>query len=272
MTPVRTKVERENFLATILRHKAEEVSARAGVLSLRDVAMRAANAPPVRDFLAALERRLDAGHTAVIAELKRASPSKGRLREDYQPAAIAASYEHAGATALSILTDNRFFQGEDEHLMQARRATSLPCLRKDFVIDQYQVYEARALGADCILLIVAALGDAQLSELAGLATHLGMDVLVEVHDAEELERALQLPCLLVGINNRNLHTFETRIETTLELKAHLPADRIAVTESGIGNAQDVARVKASGVRAFLVGEAFMRSDDPGARLAELFET
>jgi indole-3-glycerol phosphate synthase len=269
---MQTMAERANFLTTILRHKAREVSVRASAVSLRDVAARGESAPTPRDFLGALELRLNAGNTAVIAELKRASPSKGRLREDYQPAAIAASYEHAGAAALSILTDSRFFQGEDEHLLQARSACSLPCLRKDFIIDEYQVYEARALGADCILLIVAALGDAQLSELAGLATHLGMGVLVEVHDAEELERALQLPCLLVGINNRNLRTFETRLETTLELKARMPDDRIAVAESGILTAHDVARVKASGVRAFLVGEAFMRSGDPGARLSELFQT
>ncbi len=206
----------------------------------------------------------------MIAEVKRASPSRGMLRVDYDPAAIAASYEKGGAACLSVLTDRDFFQGEDAHLRAARDACALPVLRKDFVVDAWQVYEARALGADCILLIVAALGDAQLAEFAGLARHLDLDVLVEVHDATELERALALDAPLIGINNRNLRTFETRIETTLELLASIPGDRLIVTESGIHTRDDVRRLRVAGVHAFLVGEAFMRAGNPGAELERLF--
>jgi indole-3-glycerol phosphate synthase len=225
-----------------------------------------AGAPPVRDFMAALRAK----RPAVIAEIKRASPSKGVLRQDFDPARIAKSYEKAGAACLSVLTDREFFQGAPEHLSTARAACKLPALRKDFIIDPYQVYEARALGADCILLIAACLDDSQLAELEGLAHRLGMAVLVEVHDADELARALKLETPLLGINNRNLRTFETRLETTLALLPRIPEGRIVVTESGILSPVDVARMRASGVNTFLVGEAFMRAGDPGAALQTLF--
>ena len=220
--------------------------------------------------MGAIESRLRMGEPAVIAEIKKASPSKGVLRADFRPAEIAASYARAGAACLSVLTDRDFFQGAPEHLQQARAACALPVLRKDFIIDPYQVYEARVWGADCILLIVAALGDAQLTELSDLALHLGMDVLVEVHDAEELERALALHVPLIGINNRSLRTFETRLDVTLGLLGRIPAGRIVVTESGILAPEDVALMRANGVHAFLVGEAFMRAPDPGERLMQLF--
>jgi indole-3-glycerol phosphate synthase len=261
-----------DILRKILRHKIEELATRSERIPLRALGERAAAAAQVYPFASAIEDRVRAGLPAVIAELKRASPSKGLLCEAYDPGAIATSYARAGATALSILTDEGFFQGADAHLQAARTASSLPCLRKDFVIDPYQVYEARALGADCILLIVAALGDAQLRELTDLTTHLGMDVLPEVHDAEELERALALDTLLVGINNRDLRTFETHIETTLGLFDQVPGDRIVVTESGIHTRGDVVQLQTKGVHAFLVGEAFMRASDPGAELASLFFT
>jgi indole-3-glycerol phosphate synthase len=207
----------------------------------------------------------------VIAEIKKASPSKGLLRADFRPADIAQSYERHGATCLSVLTDEEFFQGCDEYLQQARAACALPVLRKDFTMDAYQVYEARALGADAILLIVAALGDTQLRKLTELAAELGMDALVEVHDAAELERALALPTPLIGINNRDLRTFHTSLETTLNLLGEIPADRVVVTESGIHAPADVARLRARGVNVFLVGEAFMKADNPGGKLQELFE-
>ena len=228
-----------------------------------------AQAPP-RGFAASLRSRIAAGEPAVIAELKKASPSKGVLREEFEPESIARDYARGGAAALSVLTDEAFFQGADRHLVEARAASGLPVLRKDFVIDAWQVYEARALGTDCILLIVAALGDAQLNELAGLAVHLGMDVLVEVHDAAELERAAQLDSLLLGINNRDLRTFETTLDTTLDLLDRIPDDRTVITESGIHTRDDVARMRAAGVHGFLVGEALMRAERPGARLRELF--
>ena len=223
-------------------------------------------APPVRDFIAALRAK----RPAVIAEIKRASPSKGLLRSNFDPAAIAKSYEKGGAACMSVLTDREFFQGAAEHLSAARGACALPVLRKDFLIDPYQVFESRALGADCVLLIAACLEDRQMRELEALARSVGMAVLVEVHDGEELERALKLDTPLLGINNRNLRTFETRLETTLELLPRVPHDRLVITESGILSRADVARMRQRGVEAFLVGEAFMRARDPGAELKALF--
>ena len=259
-----------DVLRRIIRHKAREVSDRAEHTPLRVLGERAGAQAPPRGFAAALQSRIAAGEPAVIAELKKASPSKGVLREDFDPGAIARDYASAGAAALSVLTDETFFQGADRHLVDASAFSGIPVLRKDFVIDAYQVYEARALGADCILLIVAALGDAQLNELAGLAVHLGMDVLVEVHDAGELERAAHLEPLLLGINNRDLRTFETTLETTLALLDRIPDARTVITESGIHTRADVARMRAAGVHGFLVGEAFMRAPEPGMRLRELF--
>ena len=259
-----------DVLLRIIRHKAREVAERAERTPLRVLGERAQAQAPPRGFAAALRSRIAAGEPAVIAELKKASPSKGVLREDFDPDRIAHDYADGGAAALSVLTDETFFQGADRHLEQARSTSGLPVLRKDFVIDAWQVYEARALGADCILLIVAALGDAQLNELAGLAAHLGMDVLVEVHDAAELDRAAHLESLLLGINNRDLRTFETTLDTTLDLLDRIPAGRTVITESGIHTRDDVARMRAAGVHGFLVGEALMRAERPGARLRELF--
>jgi indole-3-glycerol phosphate synthase len=259
-----------DILKKILRRKAEEVAERSAQVSMRALSQRVEGADPARGFVEAIQRKIAQGQAAVIAEIKKASPSKGLLRADFRPAEIAVSYERAGAACLSVLTDVDFFQGADAYLQQVRAASTLPVLRKDFTIDPWQVYESRALNADCILLIVAALDDTQLADLAGLAQHLGMDVLVEVHDAVELERALTLHTPLIGINNRNLRTFETRLETTLELLESIPADCIVVTESGIRTPADVQRMRASGVHAFLVGEAFMKAPDPGAKLAELF--
>ena len=259
-----------DILHAILRRKAEEVAARNAVLPLRELAARGRDVPPVRGFANAVAARIADGHPAVIAEIKKASPSKGVIRADFDPAAIARSYENGGAACLSVLTDADFFQGSDACLQQARAACALPVLRKDFLIDAYQVHEARVLGADCILLIVAALEDARLVELCGLAMDLGMDVLVEVHDIDELERALQVPAALLGINNRNLRTFEVSLDTTLDLRDATPRDRILVTESGIVAPADVARMRGAGVEAFLVGEAFMRERDPGAALRRLF--
>jgi len=259
-----------DILNKILARKAEEIAQRSARVSLRELSERVASLPPSRGFLAALEDKLALGQSAVIAEIKKASPSKGVMRPNFKPAEIAASYVHAGAACLSVLTDVDFFQGADEYLQQARAACALPVLRKDFVIDPYQVYEARVLGADCILLIVAALDDTQLRELAQLAWHLDMEVLIEVHDRDELERALPLNATLIGINNRNLRTFETRLETTLDLLPFIPANRLVVTESAIHTRDDVARMQAQGVNIFLVGEAFMRAPDPGAELARLF--
>ena len=259
-----------DILQTILRRKADEVADRRARISQRELVRRTEDADPVRGFAAAIRTTMARGRAAVIAEIKKASPSKGLLRADFRPAQIAQSYERAGATCLSVLTDIDFFQGADEYLQQARAACALPVLRKDFIIDPWQLYEARALNADCILLIVAALDDAMLTELSGLAAELGMDVLVEVHDALELDRALALNAPLLGINNRNLRSFETRLETTLDLLDRIPADRIVVTESGIHTPADVARLRARGVHAFLVGEAFMRARSPGAALARMF--
>jgi indole-3-glycerol phosphate synthase len=259
-----------DILKKIIHRKAEEIVDRMARVSLQEQSERAREASAIRGFVNHINQAIAAGRPAVIAEIKKASPSKGVMRENFKPAEIAVSYEQGGACCLSVLTDIDFFQGSDAYLQQARQACSLPVLRKDFIIDPYQVYEARAIGADCILLIVAALGDAQLKELANLATHLGMDVLVEVHDAEELERSLLLNLPLVGINNRDLRTFETSLDTTLSLLPHIPKDRIVVTESGIHTPKDVKQMQAHHVNAFLVGEAFMKAEQPGEKLRELF--
>ncbi|MDD3528644.1 MAG: indole-3-glycerol phosphate synthase TrpC [Gallionellaceae bacterium] len=259
-----------DILNQILAVKAEEIAAARAALPLAAVREAAAAQAPARDFVGALRDKIAAGHPAVIAEIKKASPSKGVIRPDFRPAEIAASYEKGGAACLSVLTDRQFFQGDTEYLRQARAACTLPVLRKDFMIDPYQVFEARAMGADCILLIVAALSLAQMQELEAVAMALGMAVLVESHDGDELGRALQLKTPLIGINNRNLRTFETRLETTLDLLPRIGADRIAVTESGILAPADVALMREHAVHTFLVGEAFMRAGDPGAELARLF--
>ena len=260
-----------DILNRIVAVKHEEIAAAKAV---RDVATLRREAEALcghRDFVGALRTKVAAGGAAVIAEVKKASPSKGVLRADFAPAEIAASYARHGAAALSVLTDERFFQGSAEYLRQARAACELPVLRKDFMVDPYQVFEARAMGADCILLIAACLDDAQMADLEAQALALGMAVLVEVHDGAELDRALRLATPLVGINNRNLRTFEVTLDTTLGLLDRLPADRLLVTESGILGRADVLRMRAAGVHAFLVGEAFMRAPDPGAALAELFD-
>jgi len=259
-----------DILQRILARKREEISDRVSKVPTDALRQQCAAAGATRGFVPALKRRVDAGQPAVIAEIKKASPSKGVLREDFDPGAIAESYARHGAACLSVLTDVDFFQGSDEYLQAARAACELPVLRKDFVLDPYQVYEARALGADCILLIVAALEDGQMKDLYVLARELGMDVLVEVHDGAELERALQLNPEIIGINNRDLRSFETRLETTLDLLPSIPAGCLVVTESGIRTRDDVGRMRAHGVHTFLVGEAFMRAPDPGAHLAELF--
>ncbi len=259
-----------DILKRILARKAEELRDRSARIPLAELSARAADAAPTRAFAAALESKIEDGLPAVIAEIKKASPSKGVMRSDFDPAAIARSYAANGAACLSVLTDADFFQGSEAFLAAARSACELPVLRKDFTIDRYQVYEARAIGADCILLIVAALGDAALLELALLAAELDLDVLVEVHDEEELERALAIPAPLIGVNNRDLHTFETSIETTIRLAPSIPYDRLLVTESGIRSPGNVARLRAEGIEAFLVGETFMRASDPGAALAKLF--
>ena len=259
-----------DVLARILARKREEVEEGIRRVPLPEMRRRAADAPAPRGFRAAIEARIGEGRPAVIAEIKRASPSRGIIRRDLDPPRIAAGYERGGAAALSVLTDRDFFQGAPEHLRAARAAASLPVLRKDFLIDPWQVHEARAMGADCVLLIVAALDDDTLRQLAEAARETGVDTLVEVHDEAELERALRVPAPLVGINNRDLHTFETTLATTERLAGRVPADRRTVTESGIASREDVAGLRARGVHAFLVGEAFMSAPDPGERLAALF--
>jgi indole-3-glycerol phosphate synthase len=259
-----------DILNRILAVKAAEIVEARSKCSLAAMRERAGALPPARDFAAALRAKIASGGAAVIAEIKKASPSKGVLRQDFDPRAIAASYAAGGAACLSVLTDRQFFQGAPEYLAAARAACALPTLRKDFIVDPYQVFEARAMGADCILLIVAALAPAQMRDLEALAMELGLAVLVEAHDAAELDLALQLRTPLVGINNRNLRTFEVTLETTLALLPRVPAERLVVTESGILSRADVARMRASRVSAFLVGEAFMRAPDPGVALRELF--
>jgi indole-3-glycerol phosphate synthase len=259
-----------DILKKILGRKREEIAERQSRISLKELERQAERADSPRGFVNAMRAKIAAGMPAVIAEIKKASPSKGVLREHFRPAEIAASYARGGASCLSVLTDQDFFQGSEDYLRQARAACALPVIRKDFLIDPYQVVEARAIAADCILLIVAALDDARMSELARLAGNLGLDVLVEVHDAEELERALRLNLPLVGINNRNLRTFDVSLQTTLDMLAHIPKDRIVVTESGILAPEDVALMRRRGVNAFLVGEAFMKAEEPGDRLSELF--
>ena len=259
-----------DILNKILARKAEEIAERSARVPLAELAARARDASPTRGFAGALQAAIAQGDPAVIAEVKKASPSRGVIRPDFRPADIAVSYEFGGAACLSVLTDIDFFQGADIYLQQAREACTLPVLRKDFTIDPYQVYEARVLGADCILLIVAALDDTQLVELSSLAMQLDMDVLVEVHDIDELERALQVPVPLAGINNRNLRTFEVSLDTTLAMKDAVPKDRVLVTESGILVPDDVTRMRAAGVDAFLVGETFMRAEEPGEALRQLF--
>ena len=258
-----------DILATILEYKRDWVAARKASVPLDQVRQQAGDAAPCRGFYAAILRAVDGGRPAVIAEIKKASPSKGVIRPDFDPAGLAETYAGAGAACLSVLTDEKFFQGSDQHLQQARTVTGLPVLRKDFVIDPYQVYEARAIGADCILLIAAALDDARMHELAATATTIGLDVLVEVHNREELERALLLRTPLIGINNRNLRTFETSLETTLDLLPDMFPDRTVVTESGIHSRADIELMRSRDVHAFLIGEALLRADDPGAKLREL---
>jgi indole-3-glycerol phosphate synthase len=259
-----------DILAKILTTKAEEVIASqvARPFAVIDREARAAGA--ARGFADAIRARIDAGSAAVIAEIKRASPSKGVLRADFDPASIAASYQRAGATCLSVLTDRPFFQGAPEYLVDARAACALPALRKEFIIDEYQIAESRALGADAVLLIVAALDDGRLAALEACARGYGMDVLVEVHDAVELDRALALETPLIGINNRNLRTFHVSLQTTIDLLPRIPPERIVVTESGILARRDVAQMRRHAVNAFLVGEAFMRAPDPGGALTALF--
>ena len=258
-----------DVLQRILAVKREEVAAAKRAIPAQEIEARARAAAPARDFVGAIRAKHAAGRPAVIAEIKRASPSKGLLRENFDPAAIARSYEEGGAACLSVLTDRQFFQGAPEHLVAARAACALPVLRKDFILEPYQVCEARALGADCILLIAAVLDPVAMSELEQAASGLGMATLVEVHDGAELEQALQLRTPLIGINNRDLRTFETRLETTLQLSARVHAPRIVVSESGIATPADVRQLARQGVRTVLVGEAFMRASDPGRALQEL---
>ncbi|MCX5591283.1 indole-3-glycerol phosphate synthase TrpC [Alcaligenes endophyticus] len=259
-----------DILAQILETKKSEVNAARQLRSQSDLLREAKNRQDLRGFSQAIEEKIAQGKPAIIAEVKKASPSKGIIRPSFEPASIASSYAAHGAACLSVLTDVQYFQGSSDHLRQARAACSLPVLRKDFIIDPYQIIQARALGADCILLIVAALEPTQMQELEAVAIELGMDVLVEVHDHSELEAALQLHTRLLGINNRNLRTFETSIQNTLDLLQYIPADKRVVTESGILTPADVQTMRDHHVNAFLVGEAFMRQEDPGVALQDMF--
>jgi indole-3-glycerol phosphate synthase len=264
-----------DILNKIVHTKHDEVAQRLRKTSLADMRSDAESRVLTRDFEGALRTKIAAGQAAVIAEVKKASPSKGLLREDFIPADIAQSYAfgdgHTSAACLSVLTDQQYFQGSTDYLKQARASCDLPVLRKDFMVDVFQIYESRAMGADCILLIAACLNDAQMADFEAVAHDLGMAVLVEVHDAAELERALKLKTPLLGVNNRNLRTFEVSLGTTLTLMAQLPPDKLLITESGIATREDVLRLRQAGVHAFLVGEAFMRAPEPGQALAELFE-
>lgn len=259
-----------DILKKIIHRKQQEISERKQIKDEATLVEEAKNASPLRCFVDLMRERIMAEESAVIAEIKKASPSKGVIRENFNPAEIAKSYQQGGACCLSVLTDVDFFQGSDEYLKQAREACELPVIRKDFIIDSYQVYEARAMGADCILLIVAVLTDEQMLALYTLARELGLDVLIEVHNEEELQRALPLGSELIGINNRDLHTFETSLATTINLLTQIPDDRIVVTESGINSIEHIVLMREHQVDAFLVGEAFMRADDPGAELKQLF--
>jgi len=259
-----------DILNKILETKKVEIAAAQAKTTLAAMQALAESAPKTRDFVGSIRAKIAAGKAAVIAEIKKASPSKGVIRADFKPAEIAASYEQGGAACLSVLTDEQYFQGSAEYLKQARAACSLPVLRKDFMIDAYQVYEARAMGADCILLIAAAIDLAKMRELEGIAHKLGMAVLVEVHNGDELDLALQLETPLLGINNRNLRTFDVTLNTTLGLLSRIPQGKIVVTESGIFTADDVALMRKNNVHTFLVGEAFMRQQEPGLELAKVF--
>lgn len=259
-----------DILKKILLRKQEEIAERSAKANINVMVQRASVADPVRGFIKSIEKKIAQGESGVIAEIKKASPSKGVLRENFNPAEIARSYQQHGAACLSVLTDKDYFQGSEDYLQQAREATSIPVIRKDFIIDPYQVYEARAINADCILLIVAALDDSRLNELLALAHQLGMDVLMEVHDKEEMERALMTGAKLIGVNNRNLRTFEVSLNNTLDMLSMVPGDRLLVTESGIHSPADVRLMRNNNVNAFLVGEAFMRAENPGKKLAELF--
>ncbi len=259
-----------DVLDKIMAHKAEEVAQAKRRVTLADVKAMAGDIEPVRGFVEALNTSLAAGRSAVIAEVKKASPSKGIIRPDFAPAQIAESYQEHGASCLSVLTDEEFFKGSAAYFAQARQACTIPMLRKDFMLDDYQVFEARAMGADCILLIVAALEDGLMQDLAGRAQELRMDVLVEVHNEIELERGLKLNMPMIGINNRNLRNFDTSLNTTIDLLPHIPKSTVVVTESGIHRADDVALMREHNVNTFLVGEAFMRAEQPGEKLAELF--
>lgn len=259
-----------DILQRILQTKQQEIAERSAQRSLAQVQELAIAADPVRGFLRAMQSKIQVGQAAVIAEIKKASPSKGIIRADFDPPSIAQSYARGGAACLSVLTDKPYFQGHENYLQAARAACTLPVIRKDFMIDPYQIYEARAIGADCILLIVSALNDQQLNELYTLAIELGMDVLIEVHDRDELRRTIPLNAPLIGINNRNLRTFVTSLNTTLDLLAEVPSNTLLVTESGIHTQADVQLMREHQVNAFLVGEAFMRAADPGAELANLF--
>ena len=259
-----------DILSKILATKAEEVTARVRLCPLSMLQQQCETIAPTRGFVDAIVEQLGQGKAAVIGEIKKASPSKGIIRHNFDVVEIAQSYAKHGAAGLSVLTDEQYFQGHNDYLEQAKSACTLPLLRKEFIIEPYQVYESRVCGADAILLIVAALEDAMILELATLSHELGMDVLVEVHDQQELERALRLPCQLIGINNRNLRTFETHLNTTIDLVTQIPDDRIVVTESGIHTAQDVKLMREHNVNTFLVGEALMRSDQPGEKLQQLF--